>query len=176
MKPFEQFPDSLKKGIEHILTDIDGTLTVDGRIPSGVFSAMERLQHAGIRVCAVTGRSAGWCDYIARMWPVEGVVGENGAFYFRYDPRGKKMIRRYVKPEDARRRDRERLHKLAAAILEAVPGCRVASDQAYRETDLAIDFSEDVPALPMEGAERIVRCFKEAGAQAKISSIHVNGW
>jgi 3-deoxy-D-manno-octulosonate 8-phosphate phosphatase KdsC-like HAD superfamily phosphatase len=28
----------------------------------------------------------------------------------------------------------------------------------------------------MEEVQRIVRCFTEAGARAKISSIHVNGW
>ncbi|MCP4694091.1 MAG: HAD family hydrolase, partial [Desulfobacterales bacterium] len=45
-----------------------------------------------------------------------------------------------------------------------------------READLAIDFCEDVPPLPMDRVEEIVRCFEEAGARAKISSIHVNGW
>jgi hydroxymethylpyrimidine pyrophosphatase-like HAD family hydrolase len=28
----------------------------------------------------------------------------------------------------------------------------------------------------MEEVEKIVRCFEQAGAQVKISSIHVNGW
>jgi len=33
-----------------------------------------------------------------------------------------------------------------------------------------------VPSLSMEKVDEIVRCFNKAGAQAKISSIHVNGW
>ena len=61
-------------------------------------------------------------------------------------------------------------------ILEKVPGCRVSADQAYREADLAIDFCEDVPRLPPEDINAIVRCFEAAGARAKVSSIHVNGW
>ena len=61
-------------------------------------------------------------------------------------------------------------------ILNEVDGCGVSADQAYREADLAIDFCEDVPPLPMEDIERIVNYFEEAGAQAKMSSIHVNGW
>ena len=52
----------------------------------------------------------------------------------------------------------------------------MASDQAYREADLAIDFCEDVPPLSISDVEKIVSCFKSAGAKAKISSIHVNGW
>jgi len=33
-----------------------------------------------------------------------------------------------------------------------------------------------VAALPMTEVEKIVRIFEHAGARAKISSIHVNGW
>jgi len=52
----------------------------------------------------------------------------------------------------------------------------VASDQAYRETDLAIDYCEDVPPLPLESAQRIASLMRQAGLTAKVSSIHVNGW
>jgi HAD superfamily hydrolase (TIGR01484 family) len=176
MKPFEEFPDRFRKEIRFVLTDIDDTITIGGRLTSTVFLAMERLQKAGIQVIPITGRPAGWCDHMARMWPVDGLVGENGAFYFRYDRGLKKMHRRYWKPEAERKQDRERLDLVKQDILTKVPGCRVASDQPFREADLAIDFSEDVPPLDMSRIEEIVRCFEEAGAQAKISSIHVNGW
>ncbi|MBW1828900.1 MAG: HAD family phosphatase [Deltaproteobacteria bacterium] len=176
MKPFAQFPRNYKKNIRYVLTDIDDTLSIKGRIPSASFTAMAQLQKAGIRVIPITGRPAGWCDHMARMWPVDGLVGENGAFYFRYDESNKKMIRRYYKTEKQRSNDRKKLEKIKQEILQKVPGCRVSADQAYREADLAIDFCEDVPSIPMEDVEKIVRCFKRAGAQAKISSIHVNGW
>jgi len=176
MKPFAQFPRNYKKNIRYVLTDIDDTLSIKGRIPSASFTAMAQLQKAGIRVIPITGRPAGWCDHMARMWPVDGLVGENGAFYFRYDESNKKMIRRYYKTEKQRSHDRKKLEKIKQEILQKVPGCRVSADQAYREADLAIDFCEDVPSIPMEDVEKIVRCFKRAGAQAKISSIHVNGW
>ena len=108
--------------------------------------------------------------------PVDAVVGENGAFYFRHDGCSRKMMRHYWKPEKARRADRKRLDAIQRHVLKSVPGSRVASDQAYREADLAIDFCEDVPSLKPSEIDRIVACFTEAGAQAKISSIHVNGW
>ncbi len=176
MKPFEQFPAELGKQIRYILTDIDDTLTINGRLPAAVFAAMERLQKANIRIIPITGRPAGWCDHIARMWPVDGLVGENGAFYFRYDDSTRKMLRRYFKPQNERRADRQKLAELKREILEKIPGAGISADQPYREADLAIDYCEDIPALPSEAVDRIVSLFEKAGAVAKISSIHVNGW
>ena len=61
-------------------------------------------------------------------------------------------------------------------ILAQVPGSALASDQFCRMMDLAIDFCEDVKALPPDEIQKIVSIFKKHGAQAKVSSIHVNGW
>ncbi|UCF93557.1 MAG: HAD-IIB family hydrolase [Desulfobacterales bacterium] len=176
MQPFEKFPAQARKQIRYVLTDIDDTLTVNGRLPAVVFVAMERLREAKIRSIPITGRPAGWCDHIARMWPVDGLVGENGAFYFQYDDRSRQMRRRYFKEEAERKTDRQRLEKLKREILEKVPGSSLSADQAYREADLAIDYCEDVPSLSVEDVDRIVGLFKKAGAEAKASSIHVNGW
>ena len=63
-----------------MLLDIDDTLTTDGRLTAAAYGALEKLSARGLRVIPVTGRPAGWCDMIARFWPVEAVVGENGAF------------------------------------------------------------------------------------------------
>ena len=169
-------PKAIKKAIRYVLADIDDTLTFDGRLPAVVFAAMEDLKKAGIYVIPITGRPAGWCDHIARMWPVDGVVGENGALYFYYDVEQRKMRRRYFISEEQRSADRKKLEKLKREILDEIPGCRVSADQRYREADLAIDYCEDVTTLPMEDVDRIVRLFEAAGAQAKVSSIHVNGW
>ena len=176
MKPIKQFSSVVKKKIRYVLSDIDDTLTLNGRLPAVVFAAMERLQKAGVDLIPITGRPAGWCDHIARMWPVDGIVGENGAFYFQYDDSQRKMRRLYFESEEQRKADRQKLEKLKLEILDKIPGCRVSADQAYREADLAIDYCEDVARLPMKDVDQIVRLFEEAGARAKISSIHVNGW
>jgi HAD superfamily hydrolase (TIGR01484 family) len=175
MLPFSLCPPSELARIAVVLTDIDDTLTLDGRLPAIAYSALERLRGAGLIVVPVTGRPAGWCDLIARLWPVDGVVGENGAFYFRCEP-GRGMKRIYVKDESERREDRVRLVSLGASILAAVPCARIAADQLYRESDLAIDFAEDGAPLAPAKIDRIAACFAEAGATAKVSSIHVNGW
>ncbi len=137
---------------------------------------MERLQNAGFLVIPVTGRPAGWCDHIARMWPVDAVVGENGAFYFRYNHAQKKMRKRFLIDKNTRQENRLKLEQLKKIILAEIPGTAVASDQHYREADLAIDFCEDVKPLSVEAVAKIVRLFQDNGATAKASSIHVNGW
>ena len=124
----------------------------------------------------ITGRPAGWCDHMARMWPVDGIVGENGAFYYRYHHEERRMERHYRKTASERAADRERLDAVCERILAEIPGAAVAADQPYREADLAIDYREDVSPLPPGDVKRIVALFEEAGAAAKVSSIHVNGW
>jgi len=176
MKPFRSFSQPIKKNIHYVLTDIDDTLSLSGKLTAAAFTAMEQLAENNIQVVPITGRPAGWCDHIARMWPVAGVVGENGAFYFRYDDARKNMLRRYFASEKERQENRQKLTKLKHDILEKVPGSGVSADQFYREADLAIDFCEDVPLLTQDAVDRIVGIFEAAGAQAKISSIHVNGW
>jgi HAD superfamily hydrolase (TIGR01484 family) len=164
------------RSVQAVLTDIDDTLTTHGRLPAVAYAALERLHMSGIKVIPITGRPAGWCDHVARVWPVEGVVGENGAFYFRYDAHAKRMIRVYAQDDATRKGNVARLHKLAGQVLQQFPGTALASDQAYREIDVAIDFCEDVPALPLTTAQAIAERFHAARAEAKVSSIHVNAW
>lgn len=176
MKPLADFPLAARAAIRGVLCDIDDTLSSEGRITAEAYSAMERLQQAGLLVIPVTGRPAGWCDHIARMWPVDGVVGENGAFYFRYDKTAHKMRRHFVDDAATRASYRTRLAQIGLEIIKAVPGAAVAADQQYRETDLAIDFCEDVAPLTQAAIDEIVLRMEKHGLTAKVSSIHVNGW
>jgi HAD superfamily hydrolase (TIGR01484 family) len=174
--PFSDIATDQLRHLRFILCDIDDTVTTEGKLTARAYAAMERLTRAGLAVIPITGRPGGWCDHIARMWPVAGVVGENGAFYFRYDAQHRVMQRRFWLDEAQRRAARAKLETLRAEILAAVPRAGIASDQPYREADLAIDFAEDVGPLDRAEIDRIVALFEAAGARAKISSIHVNGW
>lgn len=175
-QPLEQSSDEIWRRVCGVFTDIDDTLTTGGRITADVFDAMERLRDAGLLVIPITGRPAGWCDMIARQWPVDAVVGENGAFYYRYDTGEPRMIRVYADAPEVRAQNRARLEAVRDEVLTRVPGTAVSADQAFRSADLAIDFCEDVPALADEAIARIVDIFEKHGATAKVSSIHVNGW
>jgi HAD superfamily hydrolase (TIGR01484 family) len=174
--PVRDLPAGFCRGLSHFFTDIDDTLTTDGMIPAASFQALWDLANAGIRLVAVTGRPAGWCDHIARMWPVAGVVGENGAFVYTYDRDRRQMTRRFSDPglEDPARRGA--LQAAARRVLGEVPGTALASDQAFRLSDIAIDYCEDVPRLPPESVDAICRILREEGVHFKVSSIHVNFW
>jgi len=176
MRPISEFPAEAGATITTVFADIDDTMTTDGRLPSSVYQALEKLFAAGFHVAPITGRPAGWCDMIARLWPVSGVVGENGAFYFTYDHANKHMRRQFFASSAERIANRNKLDYIKKRILSEVPGCAVSADQAYREADLAMDFCEDVAPLDDQEVARIKEIFKEEGATAKISSIHVNGW
>ncbi|HEX8009647.1 MAG TPA: HAD-IIB family hydrolase [Casimicrobiaceae bacterium] len=176
LRPLSTLPEAARRSFRGVLTDIDDTLSTHGRVTAEAYAAMERLRAVGLLVIPITGRPAGWCDHIARMWPVDAVVGENGALYMIYDEGQGKLRKRYAAEVDDRRAARARLERIGEAILRAVPGCALASDQAYRETDLAIDYCEDVPPLSREAVERIVALMRAEGMTAKVSSIHVNGW
>ena len=174
MIEIERIEPGLLGKVSRLLVDIDDTLSTHGKLTAGAFSALWRLYEAGIDVAVVTGRPAGWCDHIARFWPVKAVIGENGAFYFFHD--GKKLCQRFVYAAKDRQLFRDKLNIVRDEILRQVPGSALASDQPYRESDVAIDFCEDVPRLDWREILRIKSIFEKAGAHAKISSIHVNGW
>lgn len=163
-----------KKKINFLLTDIDDTMTDEGLLGSEAYQAMWRLHQNGIKVIPVTGRPAGWCEMIARVWPVAAVVGENGGFYFRYH--NKKMIRHFFFDEQIQKRNRQKLNDIQKEVLAQIKGSAIASDQFCRLMDLAIDFCEDVPRLAKSEVQKIVSIFEKHGAHAKVSSIHVNGW
>lgn len=175
-RPLSQSSAETWSAVRGVFTDIDDTLTTAGRITADVFDAMERLRAAGLLVVPITGRPAGWCDMIARQWPVDAVVGENGALYYRYDQSARRMLRGYADSPDILATNQERLSDIRDEILRSVPGSAVSADQAFRVADLAIDFCEDVEPLDGGRVQRIVDIFTAHGATAKVSSIHVNGW
>lgn len=176
MKPISELSLEAAAHIDSVFCDIDDTLTTDGRLPAVAYDSLWRLYDAGFNVVPVTGRPAGWCDMIARFWPVAGVIGENGAFYFRYDREKRRLEQRFTLDAAERADLQHRLQAIRQRILTEVPGSAIASDQPYRIHDLAIDFCEDVPRLPEAAIDRIVDIFRAEGATAKVSSIHVNGW
>jgi HAD superfamily hydrolase (TIGR01484 family) len=158
--------------IRGICLDIDETLSTRGKLTSEAYAALWKLRGSGYRVVPITGRPAGWCDQIARFWPVDAVVGENGAFSF-FMQEGR---RQRVTTPNAPESPKGRIEKLAEAVRREFPHARWASDQSYREYDLAIDFCEDVHPWPRSEVDRLVALCEREGAHAKVSSIHVNAW
>jgi HAD superfamily hydrolase (TIGR01484 family) len=160
--------------------DIDDTLTRHGKLLAASYSALWKLKASGLKVIPVTGRPAGWCDCIARQWPVDGVVGENGALAFWEEPNaGASSNHQTLKAAyhpNAIKNDHPVLRKIRERALAEVSGLRDAKDQFARLFDIALDFAEEEPVLSFSAAEKVKEIAVAEGAVAKISSIHVNVW
>lgn len=174
MKPLGDWPLTDRRALVGVLTDIDDTLTTEGAITPDALSALAALSASGLPVMAVTGRPVGWSEPFARDWPVQAIVAENGAVALVREPDG--HLRKLYQ-QDAATRDRNfrQLQSVARHIVQEVPGAQLAQDSAGRETDIAIDHSE-FTQLPPERIEQVVTLMREAGLQATVSSIHINGW
>ncbi|MEX0607709.1 MAG: HAD-IIB family hydrolase [Halofilum sp. (in: g-proteobacteria)] len=172
---FQEARIELLRDVRVVLTDVDDTLTQHGQLSAATLDAVWRLTDAGYQVVPVTGGCAGWCDHIARAWPVAGVIGENGAFRFRLDDRGRLRSDFWTSREELAVGQRSLLALARECLAQAREG-RLAADQPFRLADVAIDYAQDVEPLAPETVHAIIRTFERGGAQARASSIHVNAW
>ncbi len=157
-----------------LFTDVDETLTWEGRLPPETFSALAALQQAGISVVPVTGACAGWCDCLIRTWPIDSIIGENGAFFIDRDKQGK-LSPTFAVSETERKESWLRLQTLKKEVLIRFPQAFETADQAFRKTDIAFDIGQD-RKIDRSEAELIQRHCLAAGFTAKMSSIHINVW
>jgi len=170
MRPLSELPASSRRGIGFVLTDMDDTLTFRGRLSAATYAALERLDRAGIIVVPVTAAPAGWCDLIARLWPVQAVIGENGGFHFSRAPDAGALRRTFWLPDEERARSMEQLGQAARHILATIPGAAEASDQPFRLTTWAIEPTDPV------AADAVAAAWRAAGARATINSLWALGW
>jgi HAD superfamily hydrolase (TIGR01484 family) len=168
--PWEACDPARLAGVVGVLSDIDDTLSVEGRIPMGVVAALAALREAGLPTIAVTGRPLGWSREVCGGLPLAATVAENGAVGLYAD--GSVV---FAQPEDERSANALRLAETAARIVREVPGATLARDSAGRVTDIAIDHAE-FTHLPPAAIDRVVALMRQAGMEATVSSIHVNGW
>lgn len=172
--PWDSVEDAEISKVRGICFDVDDTFSTHGKITAEAFQALWKAREAGLVLVPVTGRPAGWADHFARFWPVDAVVGENGAFTF-FMQDGKR--RRLDTPmEYSRDEALGKLRSLQSEILTRFPHAQFSSDQSYREYDLAIDTYEDVPPWPESDVDELLAMCRNAGAEARLSSVHVNTW
>lgn len=174
MRPIASLTRAEAAGVRYVLFDIDDTITEDGLLLRESYQALWMLRDAGLYPVPITGRPAGWCDLIARQWPVAGVVGENGAFAFFMRDGHLERLYHPVAPDPATIRDR--VAGLGSEAMDRFPGLRLAKDQPYRLFDVALDFAEEEPRFDLSFAGSVRDFCISRGAEAKVSSIHVNAW
>jgi len=159
--------------VSFLLTDVDDTITTEGKLRPVALQALYALQAAGIRTICVTGGSAGWGDTYLRQWPVEAVLSESGAVCL-YRDHG--AIRKYVHPSIVQEGYEQRKSALIEKVLSLVPGSKLSSDQFARIYDVAFDHGSEPPYLDADQIARVVEVCQSMGAGTAVSSIHVNAW
>lgn len=164
--------DEAKK-VSFLLTDVDDTITTEGKLRPVALEALYALQEAGIRTICVTGGSAGWGDTYLRQWPVEAVLSESGAVCL-YRKNG--AIRHYVHPSIVQEGYAVRKAALIEKVLSCVPFSKLSSDQFARLFDIAFDHGSEPPYLDAQQIAKVVEVCKDFGAGTAVSSIHVNAW
>lgn len=161
--------------IKYLLTDVDDTLTWESNLPVETYQALSALIQAGYVVIPVTGGCAGWSDLIARLWPVSGVITEGGACFLQKQASGKLDYHYWSSADEMQRQKLTLLAQVEALLPEFAP-LQLAQDQAYRLTDVAVDYAQDLnPPLP-ELRDAMLAKLHSQGIQAKASSIHINIW
>lgn len=168
MRPLSQSTAADFSGVDFVLTDMDDTLTHRGRLAARTYTALERLQTAGIKVIPVTAAPAGWCDQMVRMWPIDAVIGENGGVFMLP---GDGIERVFWDDETQSGGRQGRLAALRDEIISLLPDVRIASDQDFRLTSLAFDR----PSTP-EATAALYDALRARGAQVTVNSLWVLCW
>ena len=173
MKPLSKIKHEKLEKTKVILFDLDGTFISNGSLKSSTYQYLEKFKDNKIKTVVVTGRPAGWCDLIARWWPVDSVIGENGAFSFSLS--NDKITRQLMDSKFSSEYSKKILMKLYDDIKENFGEIHLASDQPFRQWDLAVDISED-NYIPPNKVQEIYQFCKSKGANAAVSNIHLNIW
>lgn len=163
MIAWTEAPEPLLAGIHTVITDVDDTLTRDGRLHGATLDALDRLHGKGIRVIPATAASAGWGSLMASLWPVDAVIAENGGLYFhRQDGVVQRRFFAGIRPD---------LAELAQALSQDFPQLEPADDQPYRETVLAFR-RLDSPEADQAVLDRLV----QLGARGTVNSLWLLAW
>jgi hydroxymethylpyrimidine pyrophosphatase-like HAD family hydrolase len=128
--PLSPINSSDLSDIRLIASDVDGTLTQNGKFSSDFISTLIDLQSAGIKVLFVTGRSAGWVSALVNYLPVAGAIAENGGLFLQ--PNGTQDLLSSV-PNLSRHRIL--LENTFHHIKQLFPNLHPSTDNQFRITD-----------------------------------------
>ena len=196
MKPLADWPVEQRRNIIGVFTDIDDTLTTQGRITPDALQALVDLKAAGLHVIPITGRPVGWSEPFAKTWPVDAMVVENGAVALQMvnqqqgqTDRGenicqiglqtayllpKVLSKVYQTDDQTRASNQAKMALIAKQVMTNIPAAVLSHDSSGRETDLAFDYKEFENLAP-EVVQQIVAQLQSHGMETSVSSIHIHG-
>ncbi len=171
MRPVASLERDEARSLRGLLFDLDDTLLTRGALTREAYGALWDLHDAGLRLVAVTGRPTAWGEVIARQWPIDGAVTENGAVRIVRDGHGVSLREDCDAAERSARR--ERLAAIIARVKVVAPEVELADDGAGRRADLAWDIGERVK-IPVDRVDAIAAEIVAAGARTTRSSVHIH--
>jgi len=161
--------------VKAVFSDLDDTITFESLLLPTTLNSIHKLSEAGFKVVIVSGRPAGWADALMRLLPLDAFIFENGAGLMWKE--GKKVRTHCLASLADQNNQKVILEKVFSEIKKTNPKVKLATDQAYRLFDFAIDFYEEPPFLdPNEVSSLMSFLDKQANITAKLSSIHINYW
>ena len=135
--------------IRVIATDMDGTLTEDGKFNSDLLQILEKLSYGKIDVLIVTGRSAGWVQGIATYLPIVGAIAENGGLLYWSHAERPQTLANIGNIEQ----HRQKLKSIFELLQNKFPQIQESEDNRFRITD----WTFDVKHLSLKELEQIDR-------------------
>lgn len=171
MRPLAALPTPVARGLVGLLFDLDDTVLSHGVLTREAYEAIWNLHEAGLRLVAVTGRPSGWGEVIARQWPIDGTVTENGAVHVVREGKGIRVLVDGTESEVAQRR--AHLQALVKTIEQAMPNVRLADDNHARRSDVTWDIGEN-DRLEAPAIAELASHVRAAGARTTRSSVHLH--
>jgi hydroxymethylpyrimidine pyrophosphatase-like HAD family hydrolase len=171
MRPLSELPADAARALVGVCFDVDDTVTTDGVLDPDAYAALFALRAHGLKLMAVTGRPLGFAEIIARTWPVDVAVGENGAGFIARGPGG--LDTGYWDPVGVRQAQQATLARIRERVAAVLPELHLSSDAWARRCDLAFDVGEHA-RVPRPTVDRLVALIEAEGATASVSSIHAH--
>jgi HAD superfamily hydrolase (TIGR01484 family) len=168
MRPLASLTQVEARALRGVLFDLDDTLLDHGKLTEVAYSALFRLRESGLELYVVTGRPIAWVRLIARLFPVDGGVGENGGVMV--GPGGKALD--VLAPAERAARS-ARLSALVAEIRERFRELEPPDDASERLSDYTFDIGETRHVAPARVAE-VAAFAKMRGATVHVSSVHLH--
>lgn len=171
MEPLDRLQVSHVEPLTGVCFDVDDTVTRDGVLDPAAYASLFALRAHGLKLVAATGRPLGFAEIIARTWPVDAAVGENGAGFVARS--GRALREGYWDAAEVRGEQQVRLARIRERVQRELPEIAVSSDSWARRCDLAFDVREE-HSLDDATIEQLLALIAAEGAHPSVSSIHAH--
>jgi HAD superfamily hydrolase (TIGR01484 family) len=146
-----------------VATDMDGTLTQQGKFSAAMLQALQDLAAAGVAVLIVTGRSAGWVSGLVSYLPVAGAIAENGGLFYPAN----QEVPVLLTPLENFAEHRRQLAQVFEQLKLSFPKIQESVDNRFRISD----WTFDVAGLSLQEIEQLNLICRQLGWGFTYSSV-----